>query len=95
MTITTTHKHQHSLAGKTVKIKSNVFLHGGKDFEVRDWWDRCSGYSWRYGIGTIPVCSTYATRAFMSLNPRMFNEEVVYGKIGSFMYIFHVSELED
>ncbi len=88
------HKAPSRLAGKTVMIKSSVSVHGGKEFEVRDWWDRCHGYSWMLALSN-PICTIYAIRCGFSGRAEMLKNEVLYGKIGQCMYLFHVSELED
>lgn len=87
------HTEPSKLAGKTVKIKTDVFKYGGREFEVRDWWDRCSGFPWSFSI-VNPVCTHYMMRASFTGNPDMFNNEVLYGRIGNFMYLIHESEIE-
>jgi hypothetical protein len=89
----TIHKKPSQLAGKTVRIKQDVFAHGGKEFVVRDWWDRCSGYRWLITI-VNPICAAYALRASFSKNTEMVSDEVLYGTLGAFPYLFHISEIE-
>jgi len=82
------------LAGKIVKIKSSVSTHGGKEFEVRDWWDRCHGYSWMLALSN-PICTIYAIRSGCFGRTETLDDEVLYGRIGQFMHLLHISELED
>lgn len=90
------HDSPHDSAGKTVKIKRDVYpLHGvplaGQEFRLEDWWDRLGQGSWLEGQGNI-ACVLYATRVVHESLP--LDEEVVYGKIGNFGHLIHVSEIE-
>ena len=90
------HSNPHLLAGKTVKIKKSsthfqFAEFGGSDFRVEDYWDRVSGKSWMDCTGN-PACIIYAMRSAQNKLP--FNDEVVYGKIGSYGHLVHISELE-
>jgi hypothetical protein len=92
------HTQSSELAGKTVKIKENVThpqypTFGGSEFRVEDWWDRVSGKSWMYSNGN-PACLFYAMRSAMQ-NPILPNDdEVLYGKVGLFGSLVHISEIE-
>ena len=92
------HTEQSPLAGKEVKIKENIKHFqvpnfGGSLLRVEDWWDRVSGQSWG-SCQANPACLVYATRTGFSETPVPFDDEVVYGKIGSFGHLVHISELE-
>ena len=82
------HKSPHPRAGQTV----HVDLNGGElaEFQVEDWWDRVSGGSWMTAGGN-PAAVNYAFRVRRKGLP--FDDEVVYGKIGGFGHLVHVSEL--
>ena len=90
------HSEQHPLAGKTAKIREGVKHFqvkdfGGSDFRVEDYWDRVSGKSWMDCNGN-PACLIYAMRAGTEKLP--IDDEVVYGKVGCFGHLVHVSELQ-
>ncbi len=95
----TIHKQPHPLAGMTVKIKADV-KHpqqpnfGGSEFRVEDWWDRVAGKSWAICQGN-PACLVYAIRSAMARPPINIDDEVVYGKVGHFGHLVHISELDD
>ena len=82
------------LAGKTVRIKANA-THpqipdfGGSEYEVEDWWDKIAGTSWMDCNGN-PACLVYAMRSVGI----PINDEVLYGKIGPFGHLVHISEIE-
>jgi hypothetical protein len=82
------HKDPHELAGKTVKIKSGEFV--DQDYRIEDWWDRVGGKSWTVMEGN-PACLEYAMRSSAEQKP--ISDEVVYGKIGSFGKLMHISDL--
>lgn len=93
------HKEPHPKAGQTVKIIASakhpqVKEFGGAEFRLEDWWDRIGGQSWKWSEGN-PACLIYAMRS--GLNPYRvpMDDEVVYGKIGPFGHLVHISELED
>ncbi len=93
------HTKQSELAGKTVKIKPDVqhFQQsdfGGSDFIVEDWWDRISGESWRNCNGN-PACMVYGMRTGMSASLIPNNDEVLYGKVGPFGHLVHITEIEN
>lgn len=85
------HNEKSNLAGKTVKIKSSIKDLGNKDYVVEDWWDRVAGKSWMNCDGN-PACLKYAIRSGFSGLP--FDNEVLYGKIGHFGELIHISEIE-
>lgn len=75
------HSEPSPLAGKTVKLTS------GDEYVVEDWWDRVSGGSWMTAEGN-PAALQYAFRAVGVLD-----DEVLYGKIGHFGHLIHISEV--
>ncbi len=92
------HTEPHPFAGKTVKIKKDVTPYPGSDsfggevFRLRDWWDRVSGgQSWLCCKDNM-ACVMYAVRSGIGELPT--DDEVVYGKIGTFGHLVHVSELD-
>jgi len=87
---TSIHKEPHPLAGQTVKVKSGKFA--GRDYHLEDWWDRLGQGSWKFCDGN-PACLDYALRTGFSPDPVPLDDEVVYGKIGGFGKLIHVSEL--
>ena len=85
-------------AGKTVRIKQEIThpqlpSFGGAEFRVEDWWDRVYGDSWM-GANGNPVCMIYAMRTGLSSRPVPTDNEVLYGKIGSFGHLVHITEIE-
>lgn len=92
-----THSEPHRLAGKSVRIKPQVkhfqFPNfGGSEFKVEDYWDRVFGKSWMHSDGN-PAALVYAFRAGVSGLP--IDNEVLYGKVGSFGHLVHISEIEE
>lgn len=81
------HSEQHSLAGQTVSVDIGQ---GYQDYRVEDWWDRLTGGSWMDAVGN-PAALNYAMRVATERLP--INDDVVYGKIGAFGYLVHVSEI--
>ncbi len=83
---------KHPLAGKTVILKCKPDLDNlnGKTFVIEDWWENVAGESWMCCYGN-PACLKYAIRSAIADLPA--DDEVVYGKVGSFGHIIHVSEL--
>lgn len=91
------HKEPHPLAGKTARIKPGVkhpqFPNfGGSEYHIEDWWDRVAGESWQ-GMEGNPACLIYAIRSASARLP--LDDEVLYGKVGHFGHLVHVSELEE
>jgi len=82
------HKEPFIDAGKTVKI---VFEEELVEYDIEDWWDRVSGSSWMFASGNI-ACMNYAMRSGLSKLP--IDNEVLYGKIGCFGYLIHISEIK-
>lgn len=83
------HSEMHPTAGQVVIIKRGE--HAGQEYRVEDYWDRVSGKSWMHSAGN-PACLMYAIRAGKAVLPP--DDEVLYGKIGPFGHLVHVSELE-
>lgn len=79
-------------AGKTFQLKSDTPGLDGVLFRCEDYWDRVSGGSWQMAQGN-PAAMKYAIRAGLTGLPT--DDDVVYGKIGSFGELVHVSELGD
>jgi hypothetical protein len=85
------HLEPHPLAGQTVKAE--IRDQGGNavvDYRIEDYWDRVVGQSWMDSAGN-PAALVYAMRSAMAGLP--LNDEVLYGKVGSFGHLVHVSEL--
>ena len=90
------HKEPSILSRKTVTIKKGVSHPQlgdmtGMEYEVEDWWDRDSGGSWMTANGN-PACLIYAVRKAQNNLP--MDNEVLYGKIGPFGHLVHISEIE-
>jgi len=89
------HPEPSKFAGKKVRIKQEV-VHpqfkdfGGSEFLVEDWWDRVAGESWMYCEGN-PACLTYAVRSGLLGLP--IDNEVLYGKVGLYGHLVHISEI--
>lgn len=81
------HPERHPLAGATVTIKSGQ--HKDSEYHIEDWWDRLSGGSWMDATGNMAALQ-YSIRA----RGLPMDNEVVYGHIGSFGYLIHVSEFD-
>jgi len=88
---------QHPLAGKTVKLNvrlsSNSRLDdelAGQDYRIEDWWQNVAGESWMNSNGNLAALK-YAMRS--GFNGLPTDNEVVYGKVGAFGHLVHVSEL--
>ncbi len=80
----------HALSGKTVKLKSQDPRLDGREYEVEDYWQNVSGGSWADAVGN-PAALQYAMRAaYLPLD-----NEVLYGKVGPFGHLVHVSEIGD
>lgn len=87
---------RHPLAGKTV-----VLGHSAKDplgevvegahFRIEDYWVNVAGQSWMSSVGN-PAALKYAARSAGHLP---LDDEVVYGKVGPFGHLVHVTELGD
>jgi hypothetical protein len=66
---------------------------GPTEYRVEDWWDRLAGGSWMFADGN-PAAVTYALRSALSANPVPVDDEVLYGKIGPFGQLVHISEVQ-
>lgn len=88
------HNSPNGWAGQTVKIKNVLSAAelAGHEYRVEDWWDRVSGGSWFYADGN-PACIKYAIRSAAGGLPT--DNEVLYGKVGPFGHLVHVSEIEE
>lgn len=91
------HTEQHPLAGQTVQVQfkgGHPQIPGSEDgpleFRVEDWQDRVMNISWMDMYGN-PAALVYAIR--VGVNDIPFNDEVLYGKVGSFGHMVHISEL--
>jgi len=89
------HAEKSQLAGRTVHIRKDV-VHpqvriGGQEFHVEDWWDRLTGGSWM-DARSNPACIIYAIRSGFAGLP--MDDEVLYGKVGPFGHLIHISEIE-
>lgn len=82
-------------SGQTVTIKDgftdpfNGEIPAGTKYAVEGYWDEITGGSWMFANAN-PTCLNYAVR---SVGLPMDNE-VLYGKIGAFGFLVHVSEVE-
>lgn len=85
------HDSPHPLAGKTVLYDRSSILDPDDvvAFHIEDYWDRVAGKSWMDCAGNLAALM-YAIRATKSLP---IDDEVLYGKIGPFGHLVHVSEL--
>lgn len=82
----------HPLAGKKVILNCKPCPDdlNGKIFDVEDWWHNISGQSWMNCNGN-PACLKYAMRSAFAGLPT--DNDVVYGKVGLFGHLVHVSEI--
>ena len=62
----------------------------GVEYWIEDWWDKLTGKSWM-DSDYNPAALKYALRGGMGELP--IDDDVVYGKIGSYGHLVHVSEL--
>jgi hypothetical protein len=94
------HTDPHPLAGKLVLLNStsadpfqNAVIPAAA-YRIEDWWDHLTGKSWTTSSGDIAAMH-YAMRARAADLPidEADIDEVVYGKIGAFGHLVHVSEL--
>lgn len=93
------HSNPSPLAGTTVKIKDGikhpqVESFAGSEFQVEDWWDRLGQGSWMMCEGN-PACLVYAMRTGFAKPPIPTDDEVLYGKVGSFGHLVHISEIDN
>lgn len=83
----TIHRDPSPLADQRVKIISGRLA--GAEMVVEDWWDRIAGKSWMVCNGN-PACLAYA----WGERHDPTDDEVIYGKIGGFGHLVHVSRVE-
>jgi hypothetical protein len=76
-------------AGKTVKIRADAPELGGREYRVEDWWINVSGQSW--ATSQAPAAFAYALR---TVGDGRLDDEVLYGKVGHFGHLVHISEIE-
>lgn len=92
------HKQSSPLANKKVKIKKHV-VHpqfpsfGGSEILIEDWWDKLTGGSWMHTYGN-PACMIYACRTGLCSYTVPTDDEVLYGKVGSYGHLVHITELD-
>lgn len=91
------HNEPHPLAGKTVRLMIREETSNGlndelreQEYDVEDWQDRVMKKSWMEMSGN-PAAIKYALRAGFAGIPA--DDEAVYGHVGPFGHIVHVSEL--
>lgn len=85
---------QSPLAGKYVTVEADLYGEGAgfHTFRVEDWWDRLTGRSWMDSNGN-PAAMNYAIRGGLSGLP--IDDQVLYGKVGAFGHLVHVSEIKE
>lgn len=79
-----------SYAGQTVQVK-NVSSAGVESYEVEGYWDEITGQSWMFSDGN-PAAMKYGIRSGLAGLP--LDDNVLYGKIGAFGHLVHVSEVQ-
>lgn len=88
------HAEQHPLKNKRVRLNLKGRHPHITDpepvFLLEDWWDRVAGKSWMDCDGNA-ACMVYAMRSGFERMP--VDNEVVYGKVGPYGHLIHVSEL--
>jgi hypothetical protein len=87
------HTDSHPLAGQTIKVDFGTTggnIQGVQEYCVDDWWDKLTGGSWMQADGN-PAALMYAMRSGVAGLP--VDNEVVYGKVGAFGHLAHVSEI--
>ena len=83
------HDSPSDLSGKTVIIKNGSFK--DSEYVVEDWWDRVMGKSWMVCDGNA-ACMKYGIRSAMDDLPT--DDNVLYGNIGIYGELIHVSEID-
>lgn len=81
------HAESSPLAGQTVKAKLGYTV---VEYRVEDWWDKITGGSWMFADGN-PAALNYAMRS--ATNQLPIDDEVLYGKVGAFGHLVHISEI--
>jgi hypothetical protein len=87
------HTDPHPLAGQTIKVDFGTTggnIQGVQEYCVEDWWDRLTGGSWMQADGNPAAVMSTGSPATPE---RMAYNEVVYGKVGAFGHLAHVSEI--
>jgi hypothetical protein len=91
------HSESHPLAGRTVEVRfkgGHPHIPGEPDelhdYRIEDWWDKLTGGSWMDAEGN-PAALIYGMRAGVAGLP--VDDNVLYGKVGPFGHLVHVSEL--
>lgn len=80
-------------AGRVVRVKNVSAPDAGvESYEVEAYWDDLTGKSWMFSDGN-PAALKYAVRSGVAGLP--LDNEVLYGKIGAFGHLVHVSEVID
>lgn len=82
------HSAESPLANRSVPIVKGELA--GAEIRVEEWWDRIAGRSWMSCDGN-PACMIYAMRDLDT----PLDDEVIYGKVGSYGTLVHVSFLGD
>jgi tRNA G37 N-methylase Trm5 len=101
------HDTKHPWAGKTVMLTSGQFA--GQQYRIEDWWDHLTGKSWGDSEGNpaaIDFAFRHAvdSMAIFKLSPKTDadrqrlldaanDDEVVYGHIGAYGKLIHISQL--
>jgi hypothetical protein len=94
----TIHTEPHPLAGQVVTLPDGVtdpmrgMVIAGAEYRVEDWWDRVTGESWMNAVGN-PAAIQYGARIIGCQITIPVDDEVVYGKIGSYGHLVHDTEL--
>lgn len=87
------HTEQHPQSGQTVKVDFGTTggnIQGIHEYQIEGWWDMITGKSWMLAQGN-PAAMLYGVRSGFKRLP--VDNEVVYGKVGSFGHLAHVSEI--
>jgi len=88
------HQEKHPQSGETVKVKFKTRHPQLEDVEheyrIENWWDNIAPQSWMFSDGN-PACLIYAMRVAVDDLP--LDDEVIYGKIGAFGHLVHISEV--
>lgn len=78
-------------SGTTVRVKNvSGRTAGVESYEVEGYWDEITGKSWAVSDGN-PAAIKYAMRSGLAGLP--LDDDVLYGKIGAFGHLVHVSEV--
>lgn len=84
-------------SGTTVLLKDGIndpymgAIPAGSEYDVEGYWDDLTGGSWMFANGN-PAALNYAIRSATIGLP--LDNNVLYGKVGAFGYLVHVSEIE-